>query len=158
MSLRTLLSCCSASESTVSGDAWVDYAVIENHIDNELLEFEKIRSHEHNPTLYVELLGMALYRPLVHEYASKEERYRHILARLEKTPAFLDQAKQNLRSSPEVWTSVAREENRGNINLVEKVIPRTTSTASCSSLRKSEATSTTRLSMSNFSGWPFTGP
>ena len=107
----------------LAGDEWVDYAVIENHIDNELLEFEKIRSHEHNPTLYVELLGMALYRPLVHEYASKEERYRHILARLEKTPAFLDQAKQNLRSSPEVWTSVAREENRGNINLVEKVIP-----------------------------------
>lgn len=107
----------------LSGDNWVDYAVIENHIDNELLELEKIRSYEHNPTFYVELLGMALYRPLVHKYASDEERYGHILSRLEKIPAFLDQAKQNLQSSPEVWTRVARGENRGIINLVEKIIP-----------------------------------
>lgn len=105
------------------GQEWADYAIVENQIQKELFELEKARSHEHNPTLYVELVGTSLFTPLVHEYAQKTERYRHIIARLEKLPAFLEQAKQNLQSSPGIWTEVAREENDGNINLVAKVIP-----------------------------------
>lgn len=107
----------------LAGSEWADYAVVENQIDRELFDLEKAKSHEHNPTLYVELVGNALFAPLALEYAPTEDRYRHILARLEKLPAFLDQAKKNLQSSPAVWTEVAREENDGNIRLVERVIP-----------------------------------
>ena len=70
----------------LAGDFWADYAVIDNHIARELVELERIRSHEHDPNLYVRLLGTALYTPLVHEYASKTERYGHIIARLDKIP------------------------------------------------------------------------
>ena len=66
----------------LAGDAWADYAVVDNHIQRELVELERIRSHEHNPNLYVKLLGIALYAPLVHEYAPKTERGSHIIARL----------------------------------------------------------------------------
>ena len=105
------------------GGDWADYAVAENHVAQSLFTLQKERAHEHNPTLYVELLGTALFTPLVHEYGPPEERYRHVIARLEKLPAFLDQAKQNLKSSPEVWTQTAIEENEGNIKLVGTVIP-----------------------------------
>lgn len=107
----------------LAGDAWADYAVLENHIERELVELEKIRSHEHNPNLYVQLLGTALYTPLVHEYAPPTERYRHIIARLDKVPAFIDQAKQNLQSSPSIWTEVAQQGNYGLIQLIKTVIP-----------------------------------
>jgi uncharacterized protein (DUF885 family) len=92
-------------------------------LEKELFELEKERSHEHNPALYVELVGKALFVPLALEYAPKEDRYKHIIARLEKLPAFLEQAKKNLQASPAVWTQLAREENDGNIRLVERVIP-----------------------------------
>ena len=107
----------------LAGEVWADYAVVDNHIERELVELERIRSHEHNPNLYVQILGTALYTPLVHEYAPEIERYRHVIARMEKIPAFIDQAKQNLRSSPAFWTEVAREGAAGLINLVENVIP-----------------------------------
>ena len=107
----------------LAGDAWADYAVIDNHIQRELIELERARSHEHNPNLYVELLGTALYTPLVHEYAPKAERYRHIIARLDRVPAFVDQAKQNLQSSPAIWTEVAQQGNAGLIDLIENIIP-----------------------------------
>ena len=107
----------------LAGDFWADYAVIDNHIARELVELERIRSHEHDPNLYVRLLGTALYTPLVHEYASKTERYGHIIARLDKIPGFIDQAKQNLQSSPPVWTEVAQQGNTGLISLIENVIP-----------------------------------
>ena len=106
----------------LAGDLWADYAVIDNHIARELVELERIRSHEHNPNLYVRLLGTALYTPLVHEYASKAERYQHIIARLDKIPGFIDQAKQNLQSSPSIWTEVAQQGNAGLISLIENVI------------------------------------
>ncbi len=111
------------SRKRLSETAWVDYEVVENLAARQLFELDRARTYEHNPNLYVELAGRALYAPLVLEYAPKAQRYRHIIARLEKLPAFLDQAKQNLKSSPEVWTSAAREANLGVITLVEQVIP-----------------------------------
>ncbi len=113
----------SVDRSRLAGDEWADYAVVDNQLEKALFELEKERSHEHNPALYVELVGNALFVPLALEYAPQEDRYRHIIARLEKLPAFLDQAKKNLQSSPSVWTQVARDENEGNIRLVERVIP-----------------------------------
>ncbi len=107
----------------LAGDNWADYGVVDNHIRRSLVELDQIRSHEHDPNLYVHLLGTALYTPLVHEYASKAERYRHIIARLDKIPGFIDQAKQNLRSSPSIWTEVAQQGNAGLISLIENVIP-----------------------------------
>ena len=47
---------------------------------------------------------------------------RHIIARLEKVPLFLDQAATNLVLSPEIWRTVAIEENEGNYNLIDKEI------------------------------------
>ena len=102
---------------------YADYGTVDDHISQVLFQFEKERVHEHNPAFYVEMLGTALYTPLVHEYAPKEERYRHLIARIGRIPAFLDQAKKNLKSSPEIWTQVAAEENEGNLRLVEMVIP-----------------------------------
>ena len=103
--------------------AWVDYAVVDQHVAQVLFTLQKERVHEHNPTLYVEALGSALFAPLVHEYGPAEGRYRHIIERLDKLPAFLEQAKQNLQSSPDIWTQTAISENDGNIKLVESVIP-----------------------------------
>ena len=54
------------------------------------------------------------------EYAPKPQRMRQIIARLKLIPAFLDQAKKNLADAPEIWNTVAVEENEGNIGLIDK--------------------------------------
>jgi uncharacterized protein (DUF885 family) len=102
---------------------WVDYAVVSNYIGRALFKLEKERAYETNPTLYVEMLGTALHTLMVHEYAPASERYKHLIGRVQKIPAFIDQAKTNLKVSPEVWTEVAIDENQGVINLVARVIP-----------------------------------
>ena len=105
---------------SLSPEDRADYEVIENQIGISLLEIESIQSYHHNPTVYVELIGNALFTPSVLDYAPKEKRYQQIIRRLEKVPALLGQAKQNLVDAPEVWNRVAREENEGNIDLIEK--------------------------------------
>src|SRR5207302_9071329 len=85
-----------------------------------LLELNTIQGYKHNPTVYVELTGNALFAPYVLEYAPKDRRYQHIIRRLEKIPTLFAQAKANLVDAPEVWNRVAREENDGTIGQVDQ--------------------------------------
>ena len=106
----------------LSAESRADYNIMQNQISLALLDIEEIQSYLHNPTMYVEMVGNALFTPFVLEYAPQAVRMRQIVARLHKLPLFLDQARTNLTSSPAIWTQVAAEENEGNMALLDKTI------------------------------------
>jgi uncharacterized protein (DUF885 family) len=99
-----------------------DIDMMRNALGASRLELDEIQSYRHNPTTYVELLGNGLYSPYVLHYAPAPERYRHIIARLTKIPELIRQAEANLQDSAEVWNRVAREENTGNIGLIDNTL------------------------------------
>src|SRR5580658_1622800 len=109
-------------QDSLSAEDRADYQIIDNAINLSLLEFEKIQSYRHNPTEYVELVGNALFNPFVLEYAPLDQRYRAIIQRLNKIPALMQQGEANLMDAPEVWNRVAREENDGNVDLIDKTL------------------------------------
>ena len=84
---------------------------------------DTIQNYRHNPTLYVELIGTALFTPMVVEYDNAVTRYRHIVARLNRLPALLGQARQNLESSPKILTFVARGERRVLRSRLQEEVP-----------------------------------
>lgn len=108
--------------ASLSAEERMDAAILQDQVALAELELTQIRSDLHNPTLYVEALGNALFAPAVLEFAPLPDRMRHVIARLGKVPLFLDQASTNLTSSPAVWTKVAIEENEGNIQLVDTTL------------------------------------
>ncbi|HZL57710.1 MAG TPA: DUF885 domain-containing protein [Bryobacteraceae bacterium] len=99
-----------------------DYDILEYQIGLALFDIDIAQSWRHSPQTYVELLGSALFNPFVLEYASKEERFRGIIARLEKIPDFVEIAQRQLFDVPAVWANVAKEENDGNIDLIENTL------------------------------------
>ena len=109
-------------QQTLSAEERADYQIIQNAIDLSLLDLQQIQNYRHNPTTYVELVGNALFTPFVLEYAPIDVRFGHIIQRLSQVPTLLDQAKMNLADAPEVWNRVAREENDGNIGLIDKTL------------------------------------
>src|ERR1039458_9184457 len=117
---RERLDALNASQLTAEDQA--DLNILRDQVSLSLLDFNELHSHLHNPTLYVETLGNALFSPYVLEYAPQAARMRNIIARLQKASFFLDQASTNLTSAPDIWTNVAMEENEGNIALVDKTI------------------------------------
>jgi uncharacterized protein (DUF885 family) len=117
---RERLDALNANRLTAEDQA--DLSILQDQVSLALLDLTELHSHLHNPTLYVETLGNALFSPYVLEYAPPAARMRNIIARLQKVPFFLDQASTNLTSSPGIWTKVATEENEGNIGLVDKTI------------------------------------
>ena len=108
-------------EAELSRDDRADLALLRDQIDLGLLEIDTIQNYRHNPTVYVELAGNALFLPLVLEYAPKPERLKHLAARLEKIPALLQQARAQLVDSDPIYTKVALEENEGNAGLAQGI-------------------------------------
>lgn len=108
--------------SRLDAEERADERIIRTALDLADLEFRSIQNFRHNPTLYVELIGNALFNPSVLEYAPKPERFRHIIQRLYRIPGFLETAQHRLADAPEVWNRVAQEENQGNIQLVDATL------------------------------------
>jgi uncharacterized protein (DUF885 family) len=99
-----------------------DLDIIRDNVELNLLDLERLQSFRHNPTLYVELIGNGLFNPYVLNYAPVEKRFQDIVERLRGLPALVAQARANLVDAPEVWNRVAREENVGNIGLIETTL------------------------------------
>lgn len=99
-----------------------DWQLIDDQIALNLLEFDGIQNYKHNPTVYVELLGGALFQPLTDEYAPQDVRLGHILSRVAAIPHFLDQARSELVDADPIFIKVAIEENDGNIDLIQSAI------------------------------------
>jgi uncharacterized protein (DUF885 family) len=112
----------SIQQASLSAEDRADYEIIDNQVNLSLLELDKIQSYRHNPTVYVELVGNALFTPFVLEYGPIDSRYRNIIQRLQKVPALMEQGETNLADSPKVWNRVAREENDGNLDLIDKTL------------------------------------
>jgi uncharacterized protein (DUF885 family) len=109
-------------QDSLSAEDRADFQIIDNQVNGSLLELDKIQSYRHNPTVYVELVGNALFNPFVLEYAPLDQRYRAIIQRLQKIPTLMQQGQSNLMDAPEVWNRVAREENEGNLDLIDETL------------------------------------
>ena len=103
-------------------DDAADWQLINDQINFSLLEFDRIQNYKHNPTVYVELLGGALFQPLTDEYAPQDIRLGHILSRVASIPRFLDQARSELVDADPIFVKVAVEENDGNIDLIQSMV------------------------------------
>ena len=98
-----------------------DFRLIDDQIALNLLEFQKIQNYKHNPTVYVELLGNALFLPLTQNYDTKEVRLGDVISRIGQIPRFLDQTKSELTDADPIFISTAVDENDGNLNLLDTV-------------------------------------
>jgi uncharacterized protein (DUF885 family) len=99
-----------------------DWQLIDDQIALNLLELDRIQNYKHNPTVYVELLGGALFQPLTDDYAPQDIRLGHVLSRVATAPRFLEQARGELVDADPIFIKVAVEENDGNVDLIQNTI------------------------------------
>src|ERR1700757_887268 len=84
-----------------------DWQLIDDQIALNLLELDRIQSYRHNPTIYVELIGNALFLPMTQSYAPAEVRLGHVLSRVAQIPRALDQARESLVDTDPIYTQTA---------------------------------------------------
>ncbi len=139
-------------ESLAPEDA-ADWQLIDDQIGLSLLEFDKIQNYKHNPTVYVELLGEALFQPLTDEYAPKDVRLGHVISRITQIPRFLDQAKQQLADADPIFIKVALEENDGNIALIQDTVAKEVPAGSTRKADFDKSAPVAVEALKNFNAW-----
>jgi uncharacterized protein (DUF885 family) len=109
-------------QASLDKEQKADLEIMKDTVGLAQLDLNTIQSFKHNPAIYVELAGNALFNPYMLNYAPKEKRFQQIAKRLEKMPALFGQAREELVDAPEIWNKVAQEENDGNIELIDKTL------------------------------------
>jgi uncharacterized protein (DUF885 family) len=130
-----------------------DWQLVDDQIGLSLLEFDKIQSYRHNPTVVVELIGNALFLPLTQTYAPHDVRVGHVLSRVQQIPRLLDQVKPQLTDADPVWVSTAVEENAGNIDLIENTLAQEIPVGSPLKAQYDEAAPPAIAALNDFSRW-----
>jgi uncharacterized protein (DUF885 family) len=97
----------------------VDFKILENEINAQLLRYEELRPFERSPVMYSYLIGGSINSLINREYAPLRNRLTAAMYRLRRLPALVRQARGNLKNPPEVQTKTAIRQNRGNINLIK---------------------------------------
>jgi len=130
-----------------------DWQLIDDQIGLNLLEFDRIQSYKHNPTVVVELIGNALFLPLTQNYAPHDVRVGHVLSRVSQIPRLLAQVQPYLSDSDPVWISTAVEENAGNIDLIEHTLAAEIPAGSPQKLRYDAVAPPAVKALHDFSAW-----
>src|SRR5882757_5782199 len=98
-----------------------DAAVIRNAIALNLLQLQAVQTYKYRPDSYVELIGSALFFPLIQTNGTQASRLANAVARMEQVPRLLQQARQQLVSADPIFISTAVEENAGNRKVIEDI-------------------------------------
>ncbi len=104
---------------TMDPQTQADYELLQNAIGFGLFSIDQEEFYKWKPQMYSENLGSALFSNISLEYADKNTRAHDLTARVEKVPAFIDQAVKNLDASNDVFRRVALESVDGVRDLVK---------------------------------------
>jgi uncharacterized protein (DUF885 family) len=108
----------------LSKDKAIDYEIIVDAIDYEKLKYDYLKPWENNPIIYNRIIGDSVNSLMSRDFAPLEERVKNAIARMEKIPNLIKQAKENLKNPPQIFTETAITQNQGNINYFKNTLPK----------------------------------
>ena len=108
----------------LSRENQVDAAILRNQLQYDLWGSETLQSWAWDPQLYSSLAGGAIYSLMAREFAPLPDRLRSATARMEKIPALLAQARENLDPArvPKIHAETVAKQNSGVLSIVEMFI------------------------------------
>ena len=106
--------------SQLTGANQVDVRLLKDNIDNEIFELEELKEADWNPLVYNQSLANSVYLLVARDFDSPEKRIPSLRKRLQGIPFVIDQARENLKHSPKVYTETAIEQIQGAISLVRE--------------------------------------
>ena len=102
----------------------LDLKLAAGYLRSQLWEFNSSHFHRGNPSHYVGEAVFGVLGLFLTDYAPLEQRVEAAVARLEATPAFLEQARRNIRQAPRAWVEKAIDECDGALALLRQGIDR----------------------------------
>jgi len=110
--------------SRLSRENQIDAAILRNQLQYDVWGSETLESWAWDPQVYSGLAGSAVYGLMAREFAPLPERINSAVARMEKLPGLLAQARENLDPArvPGVHAQTAAKQNSGILSIVDAFI------------------------------------
>jgi hypothetical protein len=100
-----------------------DLQILLNNIRSQLLSLEVIRNQERNPDLYSSGITASVFAIMERNYAPANTRLRAVIAREQKMPQVLLEARKNLKNPPRIFTEIAIEQIDGIGSFFQNDVP-----------------------------------
>ncbi len=110
-------------KTKLSADTQIDYEMMMDAIDLELMRHENLIPWEYNPIFYNEIFFHSIRTLLTREFAPLDARLKSAIERAKQLPALVKQAKENLKTPPQIFTETAIKQFAGILNLYQQEIP-----------------------------------
>lgn len=91
----------------LSPEFQIDHAMMVDGLDRELIKHENLIPWEYNPLFYNSIFNNCVRSLLTKEFAPAEERAKNATERLKNLNKLLKQAKENLKTPPQLYTETA---------------------------------------------------
>lgn len=110
--------------SSLSRENQVDASVLRNQLRYDIWGSETLQSWAWDPLTYNAVAGGSLYSLVARDFAPWPERLNNATARMEKVPALLAQARQNLDPArvPKIHAETVSKQNPGLISIIDDMI------------------------------------
>ena len=105
-------------------DNQVDYAMLDNALRYALWDLEELEGWASDPRRYNSAASSALYSLIARDFAPWPERFGNIVARMEKIPAFLAEARRQVDPArvPKVDAETLSRQNAGIMEIVDAAL------------------------------------
>ncbi len=111
-------------------ESQTDYEMIMDSIDLDLMRHENLLPWEYNPVFYNTIFLHSIKSLLIKEFAPLDARLKSATIRAKQLPDFIRQAKDSLKTPPQIYTETAIKQLPGIIDFYRTEISRLTETAS----------------------------
>ncbi|WFC40895.1 DUF885 domain-containing protein [Pseudoxanthomonas sp. SE1] len=110
--------------AALSRENQVDAAILRNQLQYDIWTAETLQSWAWDPQVYNNVAGGAIYGLMAREFAPLPERLKSATARMQKIPALLAQARENLDPArvPKVHAETVARQNAGILSIVDTFI------------------------------------
>ncbi len=112
------------NRSKLSRDNQVDAAILANELQYRVWRERSLQDWAWDPQVYNDLAGNAIYSLMAREFAPLPQRLQSAIARMEKLPTLLAQARANLDPArvPQIHAETVAKQNPGILSIVAEFI------------------------------------
>ena len=111
-------------KAQLTPDNQVDYSLLRNAVEYDLWDLQDLQTWAWNPQYYNDIASYSLYSLVARDFAPWPERFGHIVERMEKLPAFLAEARQQLDPArvPRIHAETVARQHAGIMEIVDAAL------------------------------------
>jgi hypothetical protein len=113
-----------ADKTRLGAELQIDYDILRNALDLELMRHESLLPWQYNPLFYNQIFAGSLRSLLAKEFAPLDARMKAAIERAKALPGLIKQAKSNLQTPPQIYTETAIKQFPGILDFYRVEVPK----------------------------------